>query len=132
MTAEKMFVIHNFNNFNKNDFIDDVDFALCCLNNSANYYYKKWKEDVSNYYQMTDVSNCNNPAPEKNSNFSKYLFQRRRSKLLRQLKTTILKYINNDFLSEKTDFLTKHDLNFLIFQPEISLLFDKHSIQILN
>lgn len=115
-----MFVIYH--SIQLNDFIVDMDVAIKHLNAGANHYYRLWAEDVNN---------SNNSAPEANVNYSGYLFQRRRSSLMRQLKSIMLRYADNDVLCE-SDYLSKDELRFLTRQPEIKKIFDKYTIQILN
>jgi hypothetical protein len=114
-----MFVLNDLIDFS--DFINELDYAIHNLDISANSYYKKWTVDVKNF---------NNAAPEVNINYSGYLYQKRRAKLLRQFKSIILKYVDNEFVPKK-DYLTKNDLHFLVHQPEIKKIFDKYYVQII-
>lgn len=96
----------------------DIDDAIKNLNVSTNTYYNKWVADVSNYI---------NPAPETNLNYSGYLFQKRRSKLLNEFKFIFFKFVNGTLQSDQK-FLTIDEMAFLLFQPEIQQLFCKYSI----
>jgi hypothetical protein len=111
-----MFILTN--PVNIENFKIDIDNAIKNLNISANMYYNKWIVDVSNYI---------NPAPEKNINFSGYLFQKRRSKLLNNFKSIFFKFVNGT-LKKNEKFLTYDEISFLLFQPEIKQLFYKYSI----
>lgn len=115
-----MFIVTNSGNFNIDNFNADIDNAIKNLNVSTNIYYNKWTVDVSNYI---------NPAPETNLNYSGYLFQKQRSRLLSQFKFIFSKFIYNE-LQPDDKFLTYDELWFLIKQPEIKQLFDKYSITI--
>ena len=111
-----MFILTS--DINTENFKFDIDNAIKNLNISANIYYNKWTVDVSN--------GCN-PAPEANLNYSGYLFQRRRSKLLNNFKSIFFKFVNGE-LQRNENFLTHDEMSFLLRQPEIKQLFFKYSI----
>lgn len=111
-----MFIITN--SINIENFKIDIDNVIKNLNISTNIYYNKWIVDVSNY---------RNPAPETNLNYSGYLFQRRRSKLLNDFKSIFFKFVNGE-LQQNEIFLTYDEMSFLLLQPEIKQLFYTYSI----
>ncbi|MGL5961899.1 MAG: hypothetical protein ACRCZ0_08085 [Cetobacterium sp.] len=120
-----MFIITS--DINTENFKIDIDNAIKNLNISANMYYNKWTVDVSNYINYSNPPKGRNPAPEANLNYSGYLFQRRRSKLLNNFKYIFFKFVNGD-LQQNENFLTHDEMSFLLRQPEIKQLFFKYSI----
>jgi len=124
----KKMIISVTNNFNIDYFIADLDYALKQLNISTNLYYNKWVEDVKKFI---------NSAPETNLNFSGYLFQKRRIKLLSQFKYFFLNqgrqprvvgHNSTPLPSQAPKSPTFEDMQFLLLQPELKQLFDKYSI----
>jgi hypothetical protein len=121
-----MFILIN-PNINIENFKIDIDNAIKNLNISANTYYNKWTVDVSNYIAQRIVPDGYNPEPEKNLNYSGYLFQRRRSKLLNEFKSIFFKFLNG-VLQPDQKYLTIDEMIYLSLQPEINQLFCKYSI----
>ena len=122
-----MFILTN-SDINIENFKIDINNAIKNLNISANIYYNKWIIDVSNYYTTLTPPKGHNPAPETNVNYSGYLFQRRRSKLLNNFKSIFFKFVNGELQRNDENFLTYDEMSFLLLQPEIKQLFYKYSI----
>ena len=112
-----MFILTN-PDINIDNFKLDINNTIKNLNVSTNTYYNKW---------TVDVSNSVNPAPETNLNYSRYLFQKRRSKLLNEFKFIFLNFVNGVLKSDQK-YLTVDEMTFLLLQPEIKQLFCKYSI----
>lgn len=107
---------------NIENFKFDIDNTIKNLNIITNTYYNKWTVDVSNWH---------NPAPETNLNYKGYLYQKQRSKLLREFKSIFFNFIRAgpNVLQSNQKFLTADEMRFLLLQPEIKQLFCKYSIE---